>query len=57
MRHQRHILRFYWTDQNSAEQAIASGELVASNAWNSAYLTLKDQVPVAYMVPKEGIYT
>ena len=58
MRHQRDILRFYWTDQSSAEQAIASGELVASYAWNSAYLTLKEQgVPVAYMVPKEGIYT
>ena len=58
MRHQRDILRFYWTDQSSVEQAIASGELVASYAWNSAYLTLKEQgVPVAYMVPKEGIYT
>ncbi|MBS38806.1 MAG: hypothetical protein CMO26_23160 [Thiotrichales bacterium] len=58
MRHQRDILRFYWTDQSSAEQAIASGELVASYAWNSAYLTLQEQgIPVAYMVPKEGIYT
>ena len=57
MRHQRDILRFYWTDQSSVEQAIVSGEVVASYAWNSAYLTLKGQVPVAYMVPKEGIYS
>jgi spermidine/putrescine transport system substrate-binding protein len=38
------------------EQALASGELVASTAWNSSYVTLKGQgIDVKYMKPKEGI--
>lgn len=58
LRKQRELLRFYWTDQSAVEQAIASGELIASYAWNSALITLKKQgVPVKYMNPKEGIYT
>ena len=58
LRKQRNLMRFYWTDQSSVEQAIASGELIASYAWNSALITLKAQgVPVKYMNPKEGIYT
>jgi len=58
LRKQRELLRFYWTDPTTVEQALASGELVASYAWNSSYKQLRDQgVPVAYMVPKEGIYT
>mgnify|MGYP003342276700 CR=1 FL=1 len=58
MSKQRDLLRFYWTDNTAVEQALASGELVASYAWNSALIELKKQnVPVAYMKPKEGIYT
>jgi len=58
MRKQRELMRFYWTDQSSVEQGLASGELVASYAWNSAIGPLKEQgVPVEYMKPKEGIYT
>jgi len=58
LRKQREILRFYWTDQSSVEQALASGELVASYAWNSAVVELKNQgVNVTYMTPKEGIWT
>ncbi|MEM7119724.1 MAG: extracellular solute-binding protein [Pseudomonadota bacterium] len=58
LRKQREILRFYWTDQSSVEQALASGELVASYAWNSAVVELKNQgVDVVYMNPKEGIWT
>ena len=58
LRKQREILRYYWTDQTSVEQALASGELVASYAWNSALVTLKEQgVNVVYMNPKEGIWT
>jgi len=58
MAKQRDLLRFYWTDQTLVEQGIASGELVASYAWNSAVVTLKKQgVPIAYMRPKEGILT
>jgi spermidine/putrescine-binding protein len=51
-------LRFWWTDQTSIEQALASGELVAAYAWNSAVVNLKAEgLPVAYMNPKEGILT
>ena len=58
LRKQREILRFYWTDQSSVEQALASGELVASYAWNSAVVELKNQgVNITYMNPKEGIWT
>jgi spermidine/putrescine-binding protein len=55
---QREVLRFYWDDVSQIEQALASGELVAAYAWNGSVKSLKDQgVPVAYMVPKEGILT
>ena len=55
---QKPLLRFYWSDNTTMEQALASGELVASSAWNSSVLTLRNQgVPVDYMSPKEGILT
>jgi spermidine/putrescine-binding protein len=55
---QREVLRFYWDDTTQLEQALASGELVAAYAWNGSVKMLKDQgLPVAYMVPKEGILT
>jgi spermidine/putrescine transport system substrate-binding protein len=55
---QRPMLRYYWTDQSSVEQGLASGELIASYAWNSSVVTLKQQgIPVEYMNPKEGILT
>ncbi len=58
MRKQREVLRFYWTDITSVEQGLANGELVASYAWNSSVVKLKQQgVEVEYMNPKEGIYT
>ena len=58
LRQQRDIMRYYWTDQSTVEQGLASGELVASYAWNSAIKPLKEQgLPVEYMTPKEGIYT
>ena len=51
-------LRFWWTDQTSIEQALASGELVAAYAWNASVVALRNEgVPVAYMRPKEGILT
>jgi spermidine/putrescine-binding protein len=50
------LVRFYWNDQTEIEQAMASGEIVAAYAWNSAVKNLKAQgIPVAYAVPKEGI--
>ena len=55
---QRELMLFYWTDQTAVEQALATGELVASYAWNNAVVNLKQQgLPVEYMNPKEGIFT
>ncbi len=55
---QRELLRFWWTDQSTVEQGIASGELVAAYCWNDAVVRLKQQgVPVEYMNPREGIFT
>ncbi|MGE0116900.1 MAG: PotD/PotF family extracellular solute-binding protein [Dongiaceae bacterium] len=52
---QKPLLRFYWDDQTSMEQALASGEIVASSAWNGSAATLQDQgVPVAFVAPKQG---
>jgi len=51
-------MKFYWTDSSQVEQAVAAGELVASWAWNEAVLNLTEQdIPVQYMVPKEGVFT
>jgi spermidine/putrescine transport system substrate-binding protein len=55
---QKALLRFYWNDQSEAEQALASGEVVAAYTWNSSLLNLKKQgLPVRYMLPKERILT
>jgi spermidine/putrescine-binding protein len=55
---QREILRFYWDDATQMAQALASGEIVAAYAWNETVKNLTEQgIPVAYMVPKEGILT
>lgn len=55
---QKPLLRFYWSDTTALEQAMATGEVVASSAWNSSVLELRKQgIPVAYMNPKEGILT
>ncbi|MDP6121467.1 MAG: extracellular solute-binding protein [Rhodospirillales bacterium] len=49
-------MRFWWTDQTAVEQALASGEMIAGYAWNSAVVTLKKEgIPIKYMNPKEGI--
>lgn len=58
LRKQRDVVRFYWDDPTQAEQAIASGELVAAYVWNYSVVALKSQgIPVKYMRPKEGILT
>ena len=55
---QREILRFYWDDSGQINQGLASGEIVAAYAWNETVKTLKEEgVPVAYMIPEEGILT
>ena len=55
---QRDLLRFYYGDNTTLAQAIASGEVVAAYAWSDVYAELKAEgVPVAFMAPKEGILT
>ncbi|MBM3650105.1 MAG: extracellular solute-binding protein [Alphaproteobacteria bacterium] len=55
---QRPLLRFYWTDIAGVDQALASGELVASYGWNSSIKRLREQgLDVRMMQPKEGILT
>jgi spermidine/putrescine-binding protein len=55
---QRELLRFYWDDPAAAEQALASGEIVAAYTWNQSLVNLQNQgLPVRYMRPKEGILT
>jgi spermidine/putrescine-binding protein len=58
LRKQRELVRFYWKAAADAQQAIASGEIVAMSGWNSTFATLKKQgVPVGWMMPKEGVPT
>ncbi|MBL8708326.1 MAG: extracellular solute-binding protein [Rhodospirillaceae bacterium] len=53
---QKSLLRFYWDSNSTVEQALASGELVASTGWNSSVVTLQGQgVPIKFANPKEGI--
>jgi spermidine/putrescine-binding protein len=58
LREQRELLRFYWNDQTSLMQDIASGEIVAAYATSDVWAQLAAEgVPVAYMAPKEGVLT
>lgn len=55
---QKALLRFYWNDPTEAEQALASGEVVAAYTWNASLVNLRKQgLPIKYMQPKEGILT
>jgi spermidine/putrescine transport system substrate-binding protein len=55
---QKPLIRFYWDTNTTIEQALATGEIVATTGWNSSAITLKNQgVPVKFMNPKEGILT
>jgi spermidine/putrescine transport system substrate-binding protein len=52
------LLRTFVSDPTSLEQGLASGELVATTAWNESLVRLKEQgVPVKFMEPKEGAMT
>jgi spermidine/putrescine-binding protein len=54
---QKDLLRFYWDSETVAEEALASGEVVASYLWSaSAHRLRENGVQVEYMLrPKEGI--
>ncbi|MBX6320376.1 MAG: extracellular solute-binding protein [Rhodospirillaceae bacterium] len=52
---QRVLLRFYWREAEEMEHALASGEIVASYAWNDSALRVAAMgVPVRFMEPREG---
>ena len=56
MMKQQPLIRFYWSDTTELETAMASGEVVATSAWNSSVVALrKAGVAVEYAAPKEGI--
>ena len=58
MREQRPLIRTYTDDNTTLEQALSSGELVASMTWNSSAVQLQaEDVPVKFAKPKEGALT
>ncbi|MFX0540475.1 ABC transporter substrate-binding protein [Roseovarius sp. S4756] len=58
MREQRPLIRVYTDDTTTLEQALASGEMVASMTWASSAVTLASEgVPVKFAQPKEGALT
>ena len=58
LKEQLPLMRYYWTSPADIEQALASGELVATSAWNSSYAALKKEgLDVRYSSPKEGAMT
>lgn len=53
---QKSLLRFYWSDSTVIEEALSTGEIVATSIWSDTFRTLKHKkLPIAYMQPKEGI--
>lgn len=58
LKEQLPLMRYYWSSPADIEQALASGELVATSAWNSSYAALKKEgFDVRYSSPKEGAMT
>lgn len=58
IREQRPLAKLYWSSDTDAVQAMASGEVAAMYSFNTSYAALKKQgIPVAFMVPKEGLLT
>jgi len=50
------LLRGYWTVPTQVVSAMASGEIVATNAWGETYVTLTGQgVNVTFSFPEEGM--
>lgn len=49
---------FYWSDITEIYQALATGEVVAAWAWSEALPAMReDDIPVAFIQPKEGLWT
>ena len=58
MREQRPLMRTYTDDNTTLEQALSSGEMVASMTWASSAVQLQAEgVPVKFAKPKEGALT
>lgn len=55
---QKPLLRFYWSDDTVIEEALASGEVVATTCWMGPYSGLRERgVPIAMLRPREGMLT
>jgi spermidine/putrescine transport system substrate-binding protein len=46
-----------WTDFTALWDDVRQGNVWAAYAWQDAYAVLKDEVPVQYMKPKEGVFS
>src|SRR5206468_3377824 len=44
-----------WTDYTQMWDDVRQGNVWAAYAWPDAYVNLKDDTPVAYLRPKEGV--
>jgi len=55
---QKPLLRFYWSDDTVLEEALASGEVVASTSWLGPYVGVKERgIPIEILKPREGMLT
>lgn len=55
---QRPLLRFYWSDDTVIEEALASGEVVATTCWMGPYAGLRERgIPIEILRPREGMLT
>lgn len=55
---QKPLLRLYWSDDTVIEEAMASGEVVATTCWMGPYAGLRERgVPVEILKPREGMLT
>lgn len=55
---QKPLLRFYWSDDTVIEEALASGEVVATTCWMGPYAGLRKRgIPIEILRPKEGMLT
>jgi spermidine/putrescine transport system substrate-binding protein len=53
---QKPLLKFYWSDATLVEEALSTGELVATSIWSDTFRALKHRrLPIRYMQPREGI--
>lgn len=55
---QKPLLRFYWSDDTVIEEALASGEVVATTCWMGPFTGLRERgIPIEVLKPREGMLT